>query len=103
MSPSVRKKHAPEGMIRAAWKERGSKLWNPKIHGKDVPLNIAAEEIVTSVATFLPSTLCVNLEFQFYCARGAVQPFNYIVCEGILVETWGEHERPPFVIVAGDD
>ena len=95
------KKHIiREGVIRAAWKERGRKLWNPKIHRKGIPLIIPEKQAGTSAATVLPSN---NLEFRFYRARGPIQPFNYIVCEGIVVETWGQHESPPFIIIPADD
>jgi hypothetical protein len=98
----VDKKRIREGLIRAAWKERGSKLWNPKTHGRGLPLNIPAKQAATSIATVLRSTLCDNLEFQLFCARGSSQPFNYIACEGIVVETWGEHEPPRFIVPVGD-
>jgi hypothetical protein len=96
---TVDKKHIiREGVIRAAWKERGRMLWNPKIHRKGIPLIIPEKQTGTSTATVLPSD---TLEFRFYRARGPIQPFNYIVCEGIVVETWGQHESPPFIIVPG--
>jgi hypothetical protein len=99
----VDKKKNREGVIRAAWEERGRKLWTPEAHGKGQPLNIPAEQAGTSAATILPLTPRDNLEFQFYCARHTSQPFNYIACEGIVVETWGEHEPPGFVIAPIDD
>jgi hypothetical protein len=90
-------------VICAAWRQRGRKLWNPETHGKGLPLNIPTEHAVPSTATVPPLTLRDNLEFQFYCARGPSQPFNYIACEGIVVETWGEHEPPGFIIIPVDD
>ena len=87
-------------MIRGAWKERGRRLWNPKIHRKGIPLIIPANQARTSAAAGSPG---YNLEFRFYRARGPIQPFNYIVCEGVVVETWGQHELPPFIIVSGDE
>jgi hypothetical protein len=96
----VDKKHTREGVIRAAWMERGRKLWNPKIHRKGVPLIIPAQQAGTSATTVSPSD---TLEFRFFRARAPIQPFNYIVCEGAVVETWGEHEPPPFIMIPGDD
>jgi hypothetical protein len=65
-----------------------------------LPLIIPGKRAGTPAATVSPGD---KLEFQFYGARVLILPFNYIVCEGILVETWGEHEQPHFVIVPGDD
>jgi hypothetical protein len=96
----VDKKHIRKEVIRAAWKERGRKLWNPKTHRKGIPLIIPVKQAGTSAAAVL---LGDNLEFRFYRARGVIQPFNYVVCEGVVVETWGEHEPSPFIIVPGDD
>jgi len=100
---TVDKTRIREAVIRAAWKERGRKLWNPEIHGKGLPLNIPVKHAAISTAAVSPLTLSDNLEFQFFGVRGSSQPFNYIVCEGIVVETWGEHEPPGFVIAPIDD
>jgi hypothetical protein len=97
---TVDKKHIREEVIRAAWQERGRELWNPKIHRKGLRLIIPAKRVGTSAATVSAGD---NLEFRFYRARGPIQPFNYIVCEGIVVETWGEHEPQPFIITPSDD
>jgi hypothetical protein len=94
----VDKKEIREEVIRAAWKERGRKLWNPETHGKGLPLNMPAKQAATSTDTVSPLTSSDNLEFKLFGARGSSQPFNYIVCEGIVVETWGEHEPPGFII-----
>jgi len=99
----VDKKKTREGTIRTAWRERGRKLWNPRAHGKGLPLNIPAELPANSAEAVQPLTLRDNLEFLFYCAREYSQPFNYIACEGIVVETWGEHELPGFIIAPVDD
>jgi hypothetical protein len=97
----VDKKKIRERIIRATWKERGIKLWNPETHGKGIPLIIPAEQEATSIATLIsPGD---NLEFQLFCATGRGRPFNYIVCDGIVVETWGEHESPRFLIDRIDD
>jgi hypothetical protein len=91
-----------EGVIRAAWKGRGSKLWNPETHGKGFPLTIPAKLEATTIAAVPRVTSDENLEFHFFCATGRSQSYNYIVCEGIVVETWGEHELPRFIISRPD-
>jgi hypothetical protein len=100
---TVDKKKIREAVIRATWKERGRKLWNPKTHGKGLPLNVPAKQASTSTATIWPLTPSDNLEFRFFGARGRGQPFNYIVCQGIVVESWGEDEPPGFIIAPADD
>jgi hypothetical protein len=91
------RKRIRERLIRAAWEERGRKLWDSETHGKGLPLNIPGKADA-SIPTVELLARYDGLEFQFFRATGRSQPFNYIACEGIVLETWGENELPRFAI-----
>jgi hypothetical protein len=60
---------ARERIIRTAWEERGSKQWEPTIHGRGLaPLNISASVDMTPERPGQPLPPDDNLEFRLVTA-----------------------------------
>jgi hypothetical protein len=93
----MNKKRNREQLIRTVWKAEGRKLWNPGTHGKSrFPLILAVGIDATPIVDGdIPPPHDV-LEFKLFPATGRGQAFNYIVCEGVIVETWDESGQPNF-------
>ena len=72
-----------ERLIRAAWEERGKALWNPDSHGRG-QLSL---QIFESLFPGPPPLPIGNLEFRLVRATMSGQPMDFIVCEGVVVET----------------
>jgi hypothetical protein len=77
-----------EKVIRAAWKERGVRQWDPETHGRGLlSLNIPAKIEMLPQATGTPLPRYDNLEFRSVRATLNGQPVDSIVCEGVVVES----------------
>jgi hypothetical protein len=71
---------ARERIIRTAWEERGSKQWDPTIHGRGLaPLNMAASMDMTPERPGHPLPLYDNLEFRLVTATMNGQAIKSIV------------------------
>jgi hypothetical protein len=76
---------ARERIIRTAWEERGSKQWNPAIHGRGLaPLNLPASVDMTPVRPGQPLPSHDNLEFRLLTATTGNRS---IVCEDVVLVT----------------
>jgi hypothetical protein len=81
-----------ERTIKAAWKRRGSKQWDPEVHGAGLislniprlaPTNMRPQSLARGV--LLPLD---NLEFCLMRSTSKGYMINTIECESIVVETW---------------
>jgi hypothetical protein len=76
---------ARERIIRTAWKERGSKQWDPTIHGRGfAPLNIAASVDMRPERPGQPLPLFDNLECKLVTAATGNRS---ILCEDLVLVT----------------
>jgi hypothetical protein len=77
-----------EKVIRTAWKERGSKQWDPQTHGRGLcSLNIEAKIEMRPTRPGTPLPNYDNLEFRLERTTVNGQPVDAIACEGVVVET----------------
>jgi hypothetical protein len=76
-------------IIRRAWKERGSAVWDREVHGRGLAsLNIAASTNMRSMRPGQPIPPYDNLEFRLERSTKDGETISSIVCEGVVVETW---------------
>jgi hypothetical protein len=77
-----------EKLIRAAWRERGSRQWDPGTHGRGLSsLIIQAKTEMVERTPGMPLPKYDTLEFRLERSTVDGQPVDTIVCEGIVVET----------------
>jgi hypothetical protein len=75
-----------EQTIRRAWDERGTKEWNPKIHGNGLaPLHVQASTKMTPVRLGRPIPANDILEFRMERTIINGRPIKAVVCEGVIV------------------
>ena len=76
-----------ERMIRAAWDERGSKQWDPVVHGRGLASLTIQTSDLRSVPFEQPLLPYDDLEFRLVSATMRGRAVNSVVCEGVVVAT----------------
>jgi hypothetical protein len=77
---------ARERTIRAAWDERGSKLWKSEIHGRGLAtLEVEASVDMRPIRPGQPPPHPDILEFRLVRETMNGYPIDSVVCEGVVV------------------